>query len=74
MTSLIHIIHLQYGDREARDLWHQLLPKIPQLFEGLEILPALVHGDLWGGNVGETDSEPGKKIYLKIIFLPNNFY
>ena len=53
---------MQYGDSQARQLWMQLLPKIPNLFNGLMIKPALLHGDLWSGNAAETDSESGKNI------------
>lgn len=41
--------------------------KIPDLFCGLEIVPALLHGDLWSGNVAEDDSGP-------IIYDPASFY
>ncbi|NXS09026.1 KT3K kinase, partial [Neodrepanis coruscans] len=41
--------------------------KIPSLFGDVEIVPALLHGDLWGGNVAEDDSGP-------IIFDPASFY
>ena len=27
---------------------------LPSFFQGLEIKPALLHGDLWKGNVGKT--------------------
>uniref|UniRef100_A0A8C5QD09 protein-ribulosamine 3-kinase n=1 Tax=Leptobrachium leishanense TaxID=445787 RepID=A0A8C5QD09_9ANUR len=55
------------GDREARELWSQLQLKIPDLFDGVEVVPALLHGDLWGGNVAETDAGP-------VIFDPASFY
>ncbi|NWR26257.1 KT3K kinase, partial [Emberiza fucata] len=55
------------GDREARELWAQLQLKIPSLFCGVEILPSLLHGDLWGGNVAEDDSSP-------IVLDPASFY
>ncbi|XP_060090685.1 ketosamine-3-kinase-like [Heteronotia binoei] len=55
------------GDREARELWAQLQLKIPSLFGDMEIVPALLHGDLWGGNVAEDNSGP-------IIFDPASFY
>jgi len=31
---------------------------IPKVFEGIEITPSLVHGDLWIGNSGATDEGP----------------
>ncbi|KAM9296399.1 ketosamine-3-kinase-like [Gastrophryne carolinensis] len=55
------------GDREARELWSQLQLKIPQMFSGVEIVPSLLHGDLWGGNVSELDTGP-------VIFDPASFY
>lgn len=47
------------SDKELRELWPVLERKIPKLFEGLEITPALQHGDLWGGNAGQLESCPG---------------
>ncbi|XP_054989191.1 fructosamine-3-kinase isoform X3 [Sorex araneus] len=41
--------------------------KIPDLFSGLEIVPALLHGDLWSGNVAEDDAGP-------LIYDPASFY
>ncbi|XP_065503923.1 ketosamine-3-kinase isoform X2 [Caloenas nicobarica] len=61
------MIEKNSGDREARELWAQLQLKIPSLFCDVEIVPALLHGDLWGGNVAEDDSGP-------IIFDPAAFY
>ncbi|XP_045381751.1 ketosamine-3-kinase isoform X1 [Lemur catta] len=55
------------GDREALQLWSALQLKIPDLFRGLEIVPALLHGDLWGGNVAEDSSGP-------VVFDPASFY
>ena len=62
----IYYCVFQYSDREARDLWSQLLPKIPKFFQDIEIVPSLLHGDLWGGNVAETKEGPGKiqQIYI----------
>lgn len=42
-------------------------PKIPEMFCNLEIIPALLHGDLWAGNVAEDDAGP-------IVFDPACFY
>ncbi|KAI0215910.1 Fructosamine-3-kinase [Lamellibrachia satsuma] len=63
----LDLIEKDYHDSEARTLWVQLLPRIPKFFSGIEVRPALLHGDLWGGNIGETDSGP-------VIFDPSSFY
>lgn len=57
-----HLILIQNEDQELQDLWTKLKAKTPEYFAGLDIKPSLLHGDLWGGNVGEIDSGPG--IYL----------
>jgi len=49
-------------------LWSQLQIKLPKFFEGLEIIPALMHGDLWGGNAGETKECPGN-IEKQIVMI-----
>lgn len=61
------MVEKKSGDREALELWSALQLKIPDLFRDLEIVPALLHGDLWGGNVAEDSSGP-------IIFDPASFY
>lgn len=63
----LDMVEKSYGDREARELWAQLQLKIPQLFADVEVYPALLHGDLWGGNVAECLDGP-------IIFDPASFY
>lgn len=50
-----------------KNLFCFLQPKIPEMFCDLEIVPALIHGDLWAGNVAEDDSGP-------ILFDPACFY
>ncbi|KAM4665235.1 ketosamine-3-kinase-like [Discoglossus pictus] len=67
LQTQLDMIEKSTGDREARELWAQLQLKIPDLFTGIEIVPALLHGDLWGGNVAELESEP-------VIFDPAAFY
>ena len=49
-------IEEKYGDAELLKKSEKLLDRLPELFEGLEIRPSLLHGDLWGGN---TASIPG---------------
>ncbi|CAO2646496.1 Fn3krp [Lemmus lemmus] len=61
------MVEKRSGDREALELWSALQLKIPDLFRDLEIVPSLLHGDLWGGNVAEDSSGP-------IIFDPASFY
>ncbi|XP_020023730.2 fructosamine-3-kinase isoform X1 [Castor canadensis] len=67
LQAQLDLIEKDYADREARELWSRLQVKIPDLFCGLEIVPALLHGDLWSGNVAEDDSGP-------IIYDPASFY
>ena len=47
------------GDREARILLEKLKPKVSAMFEGIEVEPSLLHGDLWSGNFSETVDAPG---------------
>ncbi|XP_048467007.1 ketosamine-3-kinase isoform X3 [Rhincodon typus] len=63
----LDLIEKEYGDREVRELWSKLQLKIPALFHDMEIIPALLHGDLWGGNIGQVDDGP-------VIFDPSSFY
>lgn len=57
MTSYFHAF--QYGDREVKDLWPKLQSKIPEFFQDIQIEPALLHGDLWSGNIGQDSTGPG---------------
>ncbi|XP_036268229.1 fructosamine-3-kinase [Pipistrellus kuhlii] len=67
LQAQLDLIEKDYADREARDLWSQLQVKIPDVFRGLEIVPALLHGDFWSGNVAEDNSGP-------LIYDPASFY
>ena len=46
-------------DNEAGRLWKDLKVIMPQFFEGLDVKPSLLHGDLWSGNAGTVDGQPG---------------
>jgi len=68
-------------DRVAQELWKELQRKIPSFFKGMEILPALLHGDLWSGNVSEipAPAAPGvnsdsPKAAIPVIYDPASFY
>ncbi|XP_069135795.1 ketosamine-3-kinase-like isoform X2 [Argopecten irradians] len=60
-------IEKEYNDKQARELWSKLQLKLSDFFEGITIQPALMHGDLWGGNAGELDICP-------VVFDPASFY
>ncbi|XP_076866240.1 ketosamine-3-kinase isoform X1 [Brachyhypopomus gauderio] len=63
----LHLVEQTYGDREVRELWAGLQLKIPALFSGVTVEPALLHGDLWSGNVAQYSDGP-------VIFDPASFY
>ncbi|XP_071448953.1 ketosamine-3-kinase-like [Hetaerina americana] len=63
----IRLVEEKTGDREAVELWSQLQLKIPKFFEGVEVKPSLLHGDLWRGNVADTNAGP-------VIFDPASFW
>ncbi|XP_076453176.1 fructosamine-3-kinase-like isoform X2 [Babylonia areolata] len=67
LDQQVTLIQKEYNDREAGQEWAVLQRNIPKFFTGLTIVPALLHGDLWSGNAGETADEP-------VIFDPASFY
>ncbi|KAM8786870.1 LOW QUALITY PROTEIN: fructosamine-3-kinase-like [Rhynchonycteris naso] len=56
--QVLDLIEKDCAEQEARELWSQLQVKILDLFCGLEIVPTLLHSDLWLGNVAEDDLGP----------------
>lgn len=62
------------GDRELKDLWSQLQVKLPNFFSHFDenknekIIPSLLHGDLWSGNVGQLKDD------TPVVFDPACFY
>lgn len=40
-------------------MWQQLQRYIPAMFRDVTVEPSLLHGDLWSGNAGEMDNQPG---------------
>ncbi|KAK3774016.1 hypothetical protein RRG08_030098 [Elysia crispata] len=63
----LKFVEEKHSDRSARPIWSNLMPNLHKLFQGLEITPALMHGDLWGGNAAETQDGP-------VVFDPASFY
>ena len=66
----VHIKMLveKYQDLELAKLCHPLLEKLPSLFDGLDVYPSLLHGDLWQGNCAADADEKA------IIFDPAAYY
>ena len=58
-------------DNEAKSLWNELKTIMPQFFEGIEVKPSLLHGDLWSGNAGTVDGKPGNKFKLRYEIYPH---
>lgn len=52
---------------EMQSLGHELGERLPSLFDGYDVVPSLLHGDLWGGNRAAIDDEP-------VIFDPATYY
>uniref|UniRef100_S4R557 protein-ribulosamine 3-kinase n=1 Tax=Petromyzon marinus TaxID=7757 RepID=S4R557_PETMA len=63
----LDMIEKDYGERETRELWSRL--QVRKLFHSrdVEVVPALLHGDLWTGNAAEINEGP-------VIFDPASFY
>lgn len=58
----------QGGHRgEIQSLGRQLCDALPSFFDGYDVVPSLLHGDLWGGNRAAIDNEP-------VIFDPATYY
>ncbi len=61
---------IQLARQNGHDLVDQgkrLGARLPELFEGYDPEPSLLHGDLWGGNWGSVGGEP-------VIFDPAVYY
>lgn len=52
---------------EIQSLGRELCDALPSLFDGYEVVPSLLHGDLWGGNRAAIADEP-------VIFDPATYY
>jgi len=62
------LIEKKFKDQEMRTLVDKLKKTVHKYFEGIVIKPALIHGDLWGGNWSYTKDGKG------IIYDPASYY
>ncbi|KAJ8605832.1 hypothetical protein CTAYLR_000605 [Chrysophaeum taylorii] len=47
------------GDSAIQNVAEKLIPRIPEFFDdGEPTRPAIIHGDLWSGNIGTADGRP----------------
>lgn len=69
LQQQIDLVMQSDSNRELNELWSELQLKIEAFFKDIKepIFPALIHGDLWSGNAGQTAEEP-------VIFDPSSFY
>ena len=70
LNQQIDLIIENYGNRKIVEYWSELQLKIDKFFIDImdNIEPALLHGDLWSGNITQImNSEP-------VIFDPASFY
>ena len=52
------MVKKDYNDQEVNQIWPKLKSKLPDFFDGLDIKPSLLHGDLWSGNTGQVGTDP----------------
>lgn len=87
LDKAIREILSDHGDRELSEQWSQLQLKVNKFFsldfptndDNNKIIPALLHGDLWSGNVAqisiEADEDQGQvESNEPIIYDPSSFY
>jgi fructosamine-3-kinase len=60
LKQQIDLIEKNEGNRELIEMWSELQNKIDKYFTDIkdDIVPALLHGDLWSGNACQTAEEP----------------
>ncbi|KAK9823417.1 hypothetical protein WJX72_002613 [[Myrmecia] bisecta] len=63
---LQHMLQLA-GDARLTALGNTLCANLEQLFDGVEVTPSVLHGDLWSGNVSAVDGQPA--IYDPAVYF-----
>eukprot|EP00898_Chlorokybus_atmophyticus_P000128 jgi/Chlat1/1115/Chrsp110S00059 len=56
VRRLQHQLNLARHDSNLYSKGMRLLDKLPEFFKGMDIKPALLHGDLWSGNISYDSS------------------
>jgi len=47
------------GDGYCSNLWNvDIAPRLNALFDGIDVQPSILHGDLWSGNIGSVENQP----------------
>jgi len=72
LEPLVRKVQENFGSRELTEQWSQLQLTIPKFFakfqeRDVQIKPCLLHGDLWSGNIGQTETEV-------VTYDPASFY
>ena len=60
------------GDEEAKRLWEKMKCIIPEFFKDIDVKPSLLHGDLWSGNAGTVDGNPGDIVITRYYLKGHN--
>ena len=55
------------GDAQLMQLGVKLCDNLEYFFDGIQVRPSIIHGDLWSGNIGSVDGQP-------CIFDPATYY
>jgi protein-ribulosamine 3-kinase len=48
----LSLIEQNFKESELLKYGKQLISQLPRFFDGIEVKPSLIHGDLWAGNWG----------------------
>lgn len=79
LDHTIRMILSDHSDRELNELWSHLQNKVDKFFSDFEykgsregeIVPALLHGDLWSGNAAQLSEDSKTR---GIVYDPASFY
>ncbi len=63
----LKLLERRVGDTEIQTKGEKFMERYSSFFEGVEVVPALLHGDLWSGNTG-VDEEGEPVIYDPAVY------